>query len=69
MILKNRNASVVLLFANLCLICFFMWPRLFPFTRNLSPDLVDGVGGLLLGVAIGLEIWAFKLIYRQRRSE
>jgi hypothetical protein len=71
MILQNKpsNANVVMIFANVCVICFFMWPRLFPFTHNLNPDLVDGVAGFLLGVAIGLEIWAFRLIYRQRRSE
>ena len=37
------------------------WPRLIPYPRTLGTDVVDGIKGLLLGVAIGLIIWASRV--------
>ena len=44
------------------------WPLLVPVTGRLSPDAVDGIKGLLLGIGIALSLWAARLIGRQRRA-
>jgi hypothetical protein len=38
-----------------------VWPRLVPLTGSLGTDAVDGLKGLLLGIALGLMIWAARL--------
>jgi hypothetical protein len=37
------------------------WPRLIPFTGHVDTDLVDGIKGLLLGLAIGFIVWASRV--------
>jgi hypothetical protein len=44
------------------------WPRLLPVTGNLGPDAIDGIRGLLLGLAIGLILWSVLLSKRLRRT-
>jgi len=44
------------------------WPRFLPVAGNLGPDAIDGVRGLLMGLAIGLNLWAVILGSRQRRA-
>jgi hypothetical protein len=51
------------------LLLFNLWPRLLPIGRGLSEDWVDGIRGMLLGVAAGLICWAAALIGRQRRKD
>jgi hypothetical protein len=42
------------------------WPRLLPVTGNLGPDWIDGIKGLLMGIAIGLLGWSVILNKRLR---
>ena len=45
------------------------WPRLLPFTGKLGPDAIDGIKGLLMGIALGLLGWYVILGSRLRRVE
>jgi len=42
------------------------WPRLLPVTGNLGPDAIDGIKGLLLGIAFGMLAWSVILSKRLR---
>jgi hypothetical protein len=42
------------------------WPRLLPLTGNLGPDAIDGIKGLLLGVAFATLGWSIILTRRIR---
>ena len=42
------------------------WPLLLPVTGNLGPDWIDGIKGLLMGIAIGLLAWSVILNKRLR---
>lgn len=64
-----KNPKAMIRIGMACLLIFFMWPRFLPFTANLNPDLIDGVRGFLLGVSIGLNLWAVRLICLQRRGD
>jgi hypothetical protein len=44
------------------------WPKFLPVTGNLGQDAIDGIRGLLLGLGIGLSLWAAVLSGRQRRA-
>jgi hypothetical protein len=44
------------------------WPRFLPVTGSLGPDAIDGIRGLLLGLGIGLSLWAAMLGGRLRRA-
>lgn len=70
MILGDRikNCKTMLRIGMICLLLFFMWPRFFPFAANLGPDLIDGVRGFLLGVSVGVNLWAVRLTCRQRQG-
>lgn len=50
------------------LILFNAWPRLIPLTAGLGEDWIDGIRGLLLGLAAGIIIRAVVLTGRQRRG-
>ena len=45
------------------------WPRLLPVTGSLGPDAIDGIKGLLMGIALGLLAWSVILTKRLRRTE
>jgi hypothetical protein len=63
MIFKNETIEPkrVLRVGMLFLAISIVWPRLVPITGHLSVDGVDGIKGLLLGVALGLMTWAGRL--------
>ncbi|HST08660.1 MAG TPA: hypothetical protein VLJ83_10840 [Gemmatimonadaceae bacterium] len=63
MIFKNETVDPkrVVRIGMLFLAISIVWPRLVPITGHLSGDAVDGIKGLLLGVALGLMIWAGRL--------
>ena len=44
------------------------WPKFVPVTGNLGPDAIDGVEGLLMGIAFGLLGWSLVLNKRLRRA-
>jgi hypothetical protein len=43
------------------------WPRFLRVTGNLGPDTIDGLRGVLMGLGIGLNLWAAALGARLRR--
>lgn len=63
MVFKNQsqNPKVLIRIGFAFLALSAAWPRLIPFTGNFSTDVVDGIKGLLLGLAIGFIIWAARL--------
>jgi hypothetical protein len=56
-----QNPKAVLRLGMLFLAISVAWPRLLPLTGSLGTDAVDGVKGLLLGIALGLMILAARL--------
>lgn len=58
---QNKNPKRVVRIGMLVLAISIMWPRFVPITGHLSGDAVDGIKGLLLGVALGLMILAGRL--------
>jgi hypothetical protein len=56
-----QDPKAVFRIAMLFLAISAAWPRLIPLAGSLGTDIVDGVKGLLLGIAIGLIIWAGRL--------
>jgi hypothetical protein len=42
------------------------WPLLLPVSGDLGPDWIDGIKGLLMGIAIGLLAWSLILNKRLR---
>jgi hypothetical protein len=72
MIFKKEvpDSKTVLRIGMLFLAISIVWPRLVPITGRLGTDAVDGIKGLLLGIALALMIWAAKLgvFRRQNRS-
>jgi hypothetical protein len=44
------------------------WPKFLPVTGSLGPDAIDGIRGLLLGLGMGLTLWAVTLAGRLRRA-
>ncbi|HEX8174920.1 MAG TPA: hypothetical protein VF543_07360 [Pyrinomonadaceae bacterium] len=64
-----KNPKAMIRIGMACLLVCLTWPGFFHFTADLSPALIDGVRGFLLGVSIGLNLWAVRLICRQRRGD
>jgi hypothetical protein len=44
------------------------WPKFIPVTGNLGPDAIDGIKGLLMGIAFGVLGWSVILNNRLRRA-
>ena len=57
---ETQNPKLVVRIGMLFLAISIAWPRIVPVTGNLSPDAVDGIKGMLLGIALGLMILAAK---------
>lgn len=55
---ERPDAKLMLRIGMLFLAMSIVWPRLVPLTGNLGTDAVDGIKGLLLGVALGMMILA-----------
>jgi type III secretory pathway component EscT len=64
-----KNPKAMIRIGMACLLIFSIWPRFLPFTANLKPELIDGVRGVLLGVSIGMNLWAARLACRQRHGD
>jgi hypothetical protein len=52
----------------LCLLIALVWPRFLPVTAGLSGDMIDGMRGVLIGLSIGLNLWALRLGVSLRRG-
>ena len=67
MLLRNpKNSALMIRIGMACLILFFIWPRFWNPMPHLSLDWVDGLRGVLLGIAIGLTLLAALLNGRRR---
>ena len=66
---QSRNPRTLIRVGMACLAIALIWPRFLHLTFNFGPDLIDGVRGLLLGLSIGLNLWAVWLMGHQRRSD
>ena len=65
---KRVDPKPVLAIGMVFLALAFAWPRLLPVTGNLGTDAIDGIRGLLMGLAIGLILWSVLLSSRLRRA-
>jgi hypothetical protein len=58
----------VLLCTGMALLALaLIWPRFLLVTGGLGPDAIDGVRGFLIGLSIGLNLWAVRWISAARR--
>ena len=58
---ERPDPKLILRIGMLFLAISIVWPRLVPLTGNLGTDAVDGIKGLLLGISLGMMIWAARL--------
>jgi len=63
---KNPQAMMMVGMASLAIA--LAWPRFLPVTAGLGPDAIDGLRGVLIGVSIGLNLWAARLGGMKRRG-
>jgi hypothetical protein len=70
MILRNHvKDPKQLMMAGMVFIALGLaWPRFLPVTGGLGPDKIDGMRGVLMGLGIGLNLWAAMLGGRLRRA-
>ena len=68
MILKKRarDPKPIMMMGMAFLVAWNLWPRYVSVTGGLGPDAVDGARGVLLGLSIGLNLWAVRLRGRLR---
>lgn len=69
MSLRNRiQEPRVLLRVGMTLLALaLIWPRFLRVTGGLGPDAIDGIRGFLIGLSIGLNLWAVRSISAARR--
>jgi hypothetical protein len=67
--LGPKDPKDIMLLGMAFLAIAMLWPRFLPVTGNLGPDAIDGVHGVLMGVAIALNLRAAWLGGRQRRGD
>ena len=63
---KNPQSMMMVGMASLALA--LLWPRFLPVTGGLGPDAIDGLRGALIGISIGLNLWAVRLGGVKRRG-
>jgi hypothetical protein len=63
MLLRNRkpDSKTLVRFGMLALAISIAWPHLIPAGLGMSENLIDGVKGAFLGMALALLIWGAKL--------
>ena len=71
MILRNqaKDPKQLMMIGMAVLVPALVWPRFIPLTGHLGSDAIDGIRGVLIGMSIALNLWAARLIGRQRRGE
>jgi len=65
---KPKNPQVIMFFGMLFLVLALAWPRYIHVAGNMGEAQIDGVRGFFFGICIGMNLWAVKLISRQRRN-
>ena len=68
MLLREKNPRVMIKIGVVFLLFFFLMNLLPHPTSSFGDGLFDGVHGMLLGVAMGLLLWATYLNGRNRRA-
>ena len=70
MIFRNseKNPQAMMMVGMASLAVALLWPRFLPVTAGLGPDAIDGLRGVLIGVSIGLNLWAARLGGMKRRG-
>jgi hypothetical protein len=70
MIFRNRekNSHAMMMVGIASLAVALVWPRFLPVTAGLGSNAIDGLRGVLIGVSIGLNLWAARLGGMKRRG-
>jgi hypothetical protein len=65
---RNRKTepAVMMSIGMLCLASALAWPRFVPLTFHAGPDWIDGIRGVLFGMAIGLNLLSVMKTAKQR---
>jgi hypothetical protein len=63
---RLRNPRTMMRIGMVFLVLALLWPRFIPVTANLGPDAIDGLRGLLFGLAIGSNLLSLGLQRRAR---
>jgi sorbitol-specific phosphotransferase system component IIBC len=65
---REKNPQAMLMVGMASLAIALIWPRFLPVTGGLGPAAIDGLRGVLIGVSIGLNLWAARLGGVKRRG-
>lgn len=65
---REKNSQTMMMVGMASLALALVWPRFLPVTGGLGPDAIDGLRGVLIGVSIGLNLWAVRLGAMKRRG-
>lgn len=65
---QSKDPRQIMMLGMVFLALGLAWPRFVPVTGNLGPDAIDGMRGVLLGLGMGLNLWAARLGGRLRRG-
>ena len=66
--IREKNPRAMMMVGMASLAVALAWPRFLPVTGGLGPDAIDGMRGVLIGLSIGLNLWAARLGGRLRRG-
>ena len=66
--IREKNPRAMMMVGMASLAVALVWPRFLPVTGGLGPDAIDGMRGVLIGVSIGLNLWAARLVGMKRRG-
>jgi hypothetical protein len=64
---RPKDPKVMMRLGMAALVVSILWPRFIPVTGSMSVDVIDGIKGSLLGIALGFLIWGARLGGFQRR--
>ncbi len=64
---RMENPKPLIMVGMSCLALGGVWPKIAQLAPGLGPDWVDGLRGLLYGVAFGTLLWAARLGGLRRR--
>jgi hypothetical protein len=65
---QAKDPKQIMMMGMAFLVPALVWPRFVLVTGNLGPDAIDAVRGVLIGLSIGLNLWAATLGGRLRRG-
>ena len=62
---RLKDPTTIMRIGMACLLIALLWPRFVHATGGLSPDWIDGIRGMLFGVAIGMNLLSLTLTRRR----